>query len=276
MGEEDEDEWSRLGSDQRPLARPASGASREKVRKSPADRRNRGGVSGISDSQFAVKSGWVWVSGGIAASGGIAFAVETETGGTGLVVPAELLAGRRAGGVACQLEGRHELNQAPPPIPHSAGRPISDIPPLPSINRRRLPMNCHMLRRRLLAAIAVLAATATLPAAAIGRADSLIKGEEVGYFGGATVTHTVDIFVYSNLGPAAGNHVTVCLGGRCERAQGHNARLAWYSASFRTRGYRMGDHVTFTVMSSDGPRRVRVQVTHSLLCMHNNGSTPQA
>jgi len=132
-----------------------------------------------------------------------------------------------------------------------------------------------MLRTRLLIAFAALAATTTLPAAAVGRSNSLIKGEEVGYFGGATVTHTVDVFVYSDLGPAAGNHVTVCLAGRCQPARGHSASLAWYSASFRTRGYRMGDRVTFTVRASDGPRHVRVQVTHGLLCMHNNGSTPQ-
>jgi hypothetical protein len=132
-----------------------------------------------------------------------------------------------------------------------------------------------MLRTRLLIAFAVLAATATLPAAAAGRSDSLIKAEEVGYFGGATVTHTVDIVVYSNLGPAAGNRIIVCLAGRCERTRAHNARLAWYSAAFRTRGYRMGDQVTFTVIASDGPRHVRVRVTHGLLCMHNNGSTPQ-
>lgn len=126
-----------------------------------------------------------------------------------------------------------------------------------------------------------MAAAATLPAAAsdaaaAARSGSLIKGEEVGNFGGATVTHTVDIFVYSNFGPAAGNHVTVCLAGRCERARGHDATLAWYSASFRTRGHRIGDQITFTVMASDGPRHVRVKVTRGLLCMHKNGSTPQA
>lgn len=135
-------------------------------------------------------------------------------------------------------------------------------------------MHCDMLRTRLLVTCAALVATTALPAAAAARSN-LIKGEEVGYFGGATVTHTVDVFVYSNLGPAAGNHVAVCLAGRCERARGHDASLAWYSASFRTRGYRMGDQVTFTVTASDGTRRARIQVTRSLLCMHNNGSTPQ-
>jgi len=131
-----------------------------------------------------------------------------------------------------------------------------------------------MLRTRLLIAFAALAAAAALPATAAARSH-LIKSEEVGYFGGATVTHTVDVFVYSNLGPKAGNHVTVCLAGRCKRARGHSARLAWYSASFRTRGYRMGDQVTFMVMASDGARQARVQVTQGLLCMHNSGSSPQ-
>ena len=132
-----------------------------------------------------------------------------------------------------------------------------------------------MVRTRLLIAIAALAATAALPAAAAAR-STLIKSEEVGYFGGATVTHTVDVFVYSDLGPKAGNHVTVCLAGRCERARGHNASLAWYSASFRTRGYRMGEQVTFTVMASDEAQHARVRVIHGLLCMHNNGSVPQS
>lgn len=114
-----------------------------------------------------------------------------------------------------------------------------------------------------------------LPAVAAGQ-SGLIKGAEVGYFGGATVTHTVDVFVYSDLGPAAGNHITVCLNGHCQRARGHNARLAWYSAAFRTRGYRMGDRVTFSVLASDDGKQTQVRVTHDLLCMHNNGSTPQS
>ncbi len=131
-----------------------------------------------------------------------------------------------------------------------------------------------MVRTRVLTAFAALAAAAALPATAAAHSN-LIKSEEVGYFGSATITHAVDVFVYSNVGPAAGNRVTVCLAGRCERARGHNASLAWYSASFRTRGYRMGEQVTFTVTASDGTRHARVDVTHGLLCMHNNGSTPQ-
>ena len=136
-------------------------------------------------------------------------------------------------------------------------------------------MHCDVTRTRLIIAFAALAATAALPPAAAAARSNLIKAEEVGYFGGATVTHTVDVFVYSNLGPKAGNHVTVCLAGHCQRARGHNASLDWYSASFRTRGYRMGDRVTFTVTASDGARHASVRVTDGLLCMHNNGSIPQ-
>ncbi len=85
------------------------------------------------------------------------------------------------------------------------------------------------------------------------------------------------MFAYSNLGPKAGNHVTVCIkGGQCEKAQGHNASLAWYSASFTTpQTLRMGDPVTFTLSMSDAAGHSKVTVTHGLLCMHNNGSTPQ-
>jgi hypothetical protein len=99
--------------------------------------------------------------------------------------------------------------------------------------------------------------------------------EEVGYFGSARVTHQVSVFVYSNLGPRAGNHVTVCLGGTCKAAKGHNAHLAWYSASFSTRGLHMGDAVKFTAIARSSAGQSRVSVTKPLLCMHNDGSTPQ-
>jgi hypothetical protein len=133
-----------------------------------------------------------------------------------------------------------------------------------------------MSRGKLALAVSALLSLSVLPAVA-GAAPSpaLVKGEEVGFFGGATVTHTVSVFVYSHLGPAAGNGITVCLEGKCQRAHGHDARLAWYSATFRTHGLRMGDRVRFTVLASDGARRSRVQVNQPLLCMHNDGSTPQ-
>ena len=132
-----------------------------------------------------------------------------------------------------------------------------------------------MLRTKLSIALAALLLMAILPASAAARSGALIRESEVGYFGSAAVTHSVSVFVYSKLGPSAGNRVTVCLAGKCERARGHDARLAWYSASFQTRGYRMGASVTFTVTASAGARHETVRVTHELLCMHNNGSIPQ-
>jgi hypothetical protein len=103
-----------------------------------------------------------------------------------------------------------------------------------------------------------------------------IKTEEVGYFGNANFAHEVTVFVYSNLGPSAGNHVTVCLGGKCEAAHGHNTKLAWYSASFKTAPLAMGAPVKFTAIARNATGQTRVTVTKGLLCMHNSGSTPQS
>lgn len=124
----------------------------------------------------------------------------------------------------------------------------------------------------------VVALFAALPLASAGAHSSkpAIKTEEVGYFGSANVTRQVSVFVYSNLGPRAGNRVTVCLGGKCKTAVGHNAHLAWYSASFSTRQLRMGDPVRFTATAKDAAGQSKVSVTKPLLCMHNNGSTPQS
>jgi hypothetical protein len=134
-----------------------------------------------------------------------------------------------------------------------------------------------MRRGKIFLALALVLTAGALPAEAAGRAvKPVIKTEEVGYFGGATVTHRVDVFVYSDLGPSAGNRVTVCLAGHCERAQGHNARLAWYHAIFRTRGFRMGDPIRFVVTATDAAGQATVKVTRDLLCMHNDGSTPQS
>jgi hypothetical protein len=117
---------------------------------------------------------------------------------------------------------------------------------------------------------------AALPMATAARVvKPVIRGAEVGYFGSATVTYQMSVFVYSNLGPRAGNRVTVCVRGTCKQARGHNAGLNWYSASFSTRGLRMGDPVRFTVKASTMAGTNRVTVTKPLLCMHNNGSTPQ-
>ncbi|MBV9803355.1 MAG: hypothetical protein JO130_09205, partial [Solirubrobacterales bacterium] len=118
---------------------------------------------------------------------------------------------------------------------------------------------------------------AVLPLASAGAHASrpVIKTEEVGYFGSAKVTREVSVFVYSNLGPRAGNHITVCLGGKCQAAVGHNGHLAWYSVSFTTRSLHMGDPVKFTATAKDSAGQSKVSVTEPLLCMHNNGSTPQ-
>jgi hypothetical protein len=133
-----------------------------------------------------------------------------------------------------------------------------------------------MTRCKLLTVLLVAIVAGALPSATAARSSRpVIKGEEVGYFGGAAVTRRIDVFVYSNLGPSAGNHVTVCLKRRCEHARGHNADTAWYSASFKTTGLRMGDPVAFTAVASDAGGSATVAVTKSLLCMHNNGSTPQ-
>jgi hypothetical protein len=136
------------------------------------------------------------------------------------------------------------------------------------------------VKLRWAAVIAIVGAAAlfvVLPLTTAGaRSDKpVIKTEEVGYFGSAKVAHQVSVFVYSNLGPAAGTRVTVCLGGTCKTAKGHDARLAWYSASFSTRGLHMGDAVKFTATAKDAAGQSKVSVTRPLLCMHNDGSTPQ-
>jgi hypothetical protein len=87
--------------------------------------------------------------------------------------------------------------------------------------------------------------------------------------------YTNSVFVCTNLGPGAGNHVTVCLRGKCEAAHRHNAKLASYSASFKTAPLAMGAPVKFTAIATDAAGRARVTVTKGLLCMHNSSSTPQ-
>lgn len=136
-------------------------------------------------------------------------------------------------------------------------------------------MGAMLRTRHALALLPILLAAAVPSAALGGNGRPVIKGEEVGYFGSASVTYRMSVFVYSNLGPSAGNQVTVCLRGTCERARGHSARLNWYSATFSTRGMRMGDWVRFTVRAADGAGASQLTVTKPLLCMHNNGSTPQ-
>lgn len=121
------------------------------------------------------------------------------------------------------------------------------------------------------ALVSVLFVAGPLGAAAARASKPAIKSEKVGYYGNATDTYQVTVIVYSNLGPRAGNHVTVCLKGLCEKAHGHNARTPWYSASFRTDELNMGDLLTFTVLASDAAGHTKKTVTKDLLCM---GSAP--
>jgi hypothetical protein len=108
------------------------------------------------------------------------------------------------------------------------------------------------------------------------RAKPKIKNSEAGYFGSALTTRTVSVVVYTNMGPRAGVHVTVCLrGNTCKKAVGHNAKLDWYRADFNTPQMTMSDHVTFTAYASDAAGRTKVTATKPVLCIKNDGSTPQ-
>lgn len=141
-----------------------------------------------------------------------------------------------------------------------------------------LPINAQVrnMRAKALSLIAgVLLSAAAVPAATARVARPVIKGEEAGYFGSATLAHRIDVFVYSNVAPRAGAEVVVCVGGKCKRAVGHSRPAPWYSASFSTHGMPMGAPVHFSVRVSDAAGQAAVSVTRPLLCMHNNGSTPQ-
>jgi hypothetical protein len=103
-----------------------------------------------------------------------------------------------------------------------------------------------------------------------------IKGSEAGYFGNALSTQTVSVIVYSNLGPSAGNRVSVCLrGNTCKKAVGHNAKLPWYRADFNTPTLTMSDSVTFTAYARDAAGRTTAKITKPVLCIKDDGSTPQ-
>jgi hypothetical protein len=127
-----------------------------------------------------------------------------------------------------------------------------------------------------LALIAVPLAFASARTTKHHRARPKIKNEEAGYFGSALTTRTVSVIVYTNLGPRAGVHVTVCMrGNACKKAVGHNAKLAWYRADFNTRQMTMSDHVTFTAYAKNAAGRTKVKATKPVLCIKNDGSTPQ-
>jgi hypothetical protein len=141
--------------------------------------------------------------------------------------------------------------------------------------------------RRYLAAAAALAVVALIvvPLAAASShgqkparhvAKPSIKGGEAGYFGNALTTQTVSVIVYTNLQPGAGHKVSVCLrGNTCKRAVGHSAKVAWYRADFKTPTLTMSDSVTFTAYASNAAGRTKVTVTKPVLCIKDDGSTPQ-
>lgn len=131
---------------------------------------------------------------------------------------------------------------------------------------------------RLIGSCIALAAAALVAAPVVSASVErpVIRGAEVGYFGSGTVAHRISVFVYSSLGPGAGERVTVCVRGVCRAARGHDGpTLAWYSASFSSRPLRMGDPVDYKVIARDADGQTSKTVTSNLLCMHNNGSTPQ-
>lgn len=121
----------------------------------------------------------------------------------------------------------------------------------------------------------VLVATAS-SGSAKAKTKPRINADEAGYFGNGLKTRRVSVFVYSNFGPRAGNRVTVCLRGyTCKPAVGHDAKLAWYRADFNTPTMTMADRVTFTAYASDEAGRTKVTATKPILCIHNDGSTPE-
>ena len=137
----------------------------------------------------------------------------------------------------------------------------------------------HMFRRQIFVVLSVVVMAAALAAATAARTTKTtkpaIQAVEVGYFGSGLVAHRIDVFVYSNSEPRAGTHVTVCVKGVCEKARGHSGKPAWYSASFSSQPLPMGAPVTFSAVASNSAGKTKKMVTKGLLCMHNNGSTPQ-
>ena len=107
-------------------------------------------------------------------------------------------------------------------------------------------------------------------------AKPTIKGAEAGYFGNALSTRTVSVIVYTTLAPRAGNRVSVCLkGNTCKKAVGHDAKVAWYRADFNTPTLTMSSTVTFTAYASNSAGRTITKMTKPVLCIKDDGSTPQ-
>jgi hypothetical protein len=103
----------------------------------------------------------------------------------------------------------------------------------------------------------------------------VIKGAEVGYFGPLSTTYRITVIVYSRSQPR-GTHVRVCVKGVCRRAVGHRGPTAWYSASFRTPRLTMSNRVTFSAKIWNSAGTARKRLTRPVLCIKNDGSTPQS
>src|ERR1700753_3297489 len=131
-------------------------------------------------------------------------------------------------------------------------------------------------------AVVVLIVAPLAPASSHGKkaaphlAKPKINGAEAGYFGNALTTKTVSVIVYTNLQPGAGHKVR---GGRrgntCKKAVGHSAKVAWYRADFNTPTLTMSDSVTFTAYASNAAGRTAAKMTKPVLCIKDDGSTPQ-
>jgi hypothetical protein len=135
-----------------------------------------------------------------------------------------------------------------------------------------------MIRRRIFVAVLAAFVVAAIPAATAAQtSEPTIRADEVGYFGNLLSTRQYDVFVYSRSEPRAGTHVTICVKGVCKKATGHNGSLAWYKASFTTKTIPMWAPITYTATMSNKTGRTRTTVTRQeLLCIHNDGTTPES
>jgi hypothetical protein len=134
-----------------------------------------------------------------------------------------------------------------------------------------------MIRRRLFLAFLALCVVAVLPAATSAQtAEPSIKADEVGFFGPLASTKKVSVIVYSRTQPNAGTRVTVCFKGVCKKATGHRGSVAWYLAAFPTKTTPMWAPITYSVVLKNKTGRATTKVTRELLCIKNDGSSPEA
>jgi hypothetical protein len=133
-----------------------------------------------------------------------------------------------------------------------------------------------MIRRRIFLLVLAAFVVAAIPAATAAQtSEPTIRADEVGYFGNLLSTRQFDVFVYSRSQPRAGTHVTICVTGVCKKAKGHNGALAWYMASFTTKKIPMWAPITYSAVMSNKTGRTSTKVTRELLCIHNDGTTPE-